>query len=327
MKNVIKSLHENIHPVLMLQVLVLVVITSGCAVSDGKYIELPMFPIIDTVLLEVENGIDISVIGDVVQENGDNYFEVDQQDETPEPIPAIPEEQPTTSTEETSTYVTVLDMQISTSQTRLEAWGALFTTEEIEPLRYLTNLTYLNLSSITTQFWMEAYSLFDSPYDFPDIPILDISSLAELTSLTSLSLCGQNIIDISPLADLENLTFLSLKLTTISDISHLEGLTNLTILNLNGTSINDLSPLANLTNLETLYLCGFITDATFCLEPLANLTNLRVLEINSRQINDITPLAGLANLQILSLRNNQINDITPLAGLENLRYLDFTEKT
>jgi hypothetical protein len=223
-----------------------------------------------------------------------------------------------------NTYITIRDQHFCTSLTELLVLSTGLTNEDIEPLRYMTNLTSLILTTILCQVgWEPEESFLDVDIDLNAV-ITDISPLAGLTNLTDLTLMGNHILDISPLAELTNLTRLALNYNRISDLTPLAGLANLTNLLLEGNPISDLSPLTNLTNLEWLALCGFIN---FSLEPIENLTSLMFLEIRSRQLNDsnIASLAGLTNLQSLNLSHNRISDITPLASLENLRFLDLRD--
>ena len=80
---------------------------------------------------------------------------------------------------------------------------------DIEQLRYLTNLTYLDLQGNQ---------------------ISDIRSLQGLTNLTVLDLTSNQISDISALSNLISLTYLDLRDNQITDFSVLDGLLNLSYL-------------------------------------------------------------------------------------------------
>jgi len=101
----------------------------------------------------------------------------------------------------------------------------------ISPLKDLTDLTELNLSSNQ---------------------LSDISPLKDLTNLTVLYLSYNQLSDISPLKDLTNLTELYLSSNQLSDISPLKDLTNLTVLDLRSNQLSDISPLKDLKKLNIL---------------------------------------------------------------------------
>jgi len=103
-------------------------------------------------------------------------------------------------------YIIIQGEEFSTSLTNLELRNRHLTDADIEPLRYMTNLEYLDL----TNNW-----------------ISDISPLAGLMNLTGLALGGNEISDISPLAGLTKLRSLLLDGNQISDISALVDLTDL----------------------------------------------------------------------------------------------------
>ena len=206
------------------------------------------------------------------------------------------------------TTITIRGQQYSTDLTELTINGAGLTSEDIVPLRYMTNLRSLNLENNQ---------------------ISDITPLAGLTGLTRLSM-GENLIsDLTPLAGLTNLTYLYIGFNQIRDITPLAGLTNMMYLwlenrsstslvnqdnfRLNGRNqISDLSPIAGMTNLRELHVGqNMIRD----LSPLAGMTNLGILYIWRNPISDLSPLAGLTNLYWMSAWDCQISDLSPLAGL------------
>jgi Leucine-rich repeat (LRR) protein len=185
---------------------------------------------------------------------------------------AAPPPTPTPTAPTAIDYITVKGEQYSTSLTELDLIGLNLTDADIEPLRYMTNLTFLDL-------WGNQIS--------------DVSSLKGLTNLTYLELGNNQISDISPLKGLTNLTGLVLGNNQISDVSPLKGLTNLMGLDLRGNQISDVSPLKGLTNLELLHL-GYnkISDVS----PLKELTNLTYLSLNDNPITDWSPVAHVQNV-------------------------------
>ncbi|MCL2408904.1 MAG: leucine-rich repeat domain-containing protein [Oscillospiraceae bacterium] len=200
-------------------------------------------------------------------------------------------------------YITIyglgggISRQISTELTELDLGAFTATCEDIVPLRYMVNLTSLQLGGNR---------------------ISDLTPLAELTNLTHLSLSGNEISDLTPLTELTNLTELNLVNNQISDLMPLAGLTNLTELDLRWNEISDIAPLAGLTSLTHLVLWrNNISD----IAPLAGLANLTELNLEENEISDIAPIAGLTNLTVLNLAANEIIDVAPIAGLTNLEIL------
>jgi len=201
-----------------------------------------------------------------------------------------------------STYVIIQGREVCTSLTALRLFYPL-SNEDLVLLRYMTNLTSLELSRV----WVGQQNAFN-----------DLTPLSELINLTSLTLIASQVSDLTPISSLTNLETLWILESTISDISSISSLTNLETLQISRSTVSDLSPLSNLTNLEWLILeSNQISDIT----PLTSLTNLRRLALGYNQITDLTPLSNLTNLERLILESNQISDITPLTSLTNLRSL------
>lgn len=229
------------------------------------------------------------------------------------------------------------DMMLSIWYTALDLSDKQLTEEDIEHLRYMVNLTWLDLSG---------NAILDiSQTPIPQLTDLrhlnlsvnrvndewhrgiyfleDISALASLTNLTELNLSNNSIVDISTLANLTNLTTLDLTTNPVEDISPLAGLTNLENLQANGLFSPNINYLTNLTNLHSLGLAHSRLDD---ISPLVNLTNLQWLDVSGNHfLGDISPLSGLTNLRSLSLANAAINDLTPLTGLTNLLWLSLSD--
>ena len=205
-------------------------------------------------------------------------------------------------------FITIRDEQFSTALTSLDLTHMNLTNEEIEPLRYMVNLTELIIQNSVQ--WAAYTSL------------TDISPLAGLTQLTTLYLGGNRIVDITPLAGLYNLTVLDISGNRISDITPLAGPSNLRSLGLFHNQISDITPLASMTQLTSLSIgSNNIND----INALAALTNLTFLGIEGNQISDISPLADMVNLTFLTASVNNISDLTPLVGLINLETLHMGE--
>jgi len=121
-------------------------------------------------------------------------------------------------------YITINNMQLSTSLVELDLSAMALQNEDIVALRYMTNLSSLDLHLNE---------------------ISDLSPLSTLTNLTELVLWGNQISDISPLRNLKNLRDLDICLNPIDDLSPLSNLANLTSLCLFDIPINDWSPVAH----------------------------------------------------------------------------------
>lgn len=224
-------------------------------------------------------------------------------------------------------HITIRGYHFSKSLTELDLTELDLENEDIVPLRYMVNLTKLNLSNSTISDLSPLANLTNlEDLQLNNTQVRNLAPLANLTNLRTLWLSnhlwiGENLTsdDLEPLSGLTNLRDLNLHMNEITDLTPLAGLTNLWRLSIGGNEITDLAPLASLTNLAWLDLQRIpATDAT----PLAALPNLQTLQWQSGQLSDLTPFAYMTNLRILILTWHQITDITPLAGLTNLSYLN-----
>jgi len=194
----------------------------------------------------------------------------------------VPEE----TNNEIPEYITIRGEHLDTTLTEFHFMRPAFDNlenDDIEPLKYMADLTSLNLS-------------------FKPL-INDISPLSELIKLTKLDLVENQINDINPLAKLTNLTELWLSHNQIEDISPLAGLINLTSLSIHDNKISDVSALEGLTNLEILNL---INNQISDVSALEGLTNLKSLALDGNSISDVSALMKLTNLTQLMIRENPI---------------------
>jgi Leucine-rich repeat (LRR) protein len=129
--------------------------------------------------------------------------------------------------------ITIKGTEYSTNLKSLDLEHMQLTGTDIEPLAYMTDLTWLNLENNQ---------------------ISDISALTKLTKLSYLSLSGNQISDISALEGLTELWFLNLSRNQISDVSALAGKMKLCELWLDYNQISDVSALVGLKKLSSLYL-------------------------------------------------------------------------
>ena len=145
--------------------------------------------------------------------------------------------------------ITIAGQEYSTDLRELRLESMYLADADIEPLKYMVNLTSLDLRQNN---------------------ITDLTPLAGLTQLKSLELRGNNLSDLSPLAGLTNLETLrlggsgtGLDNPNISDLSPLAGLHQLQTLCLpRQASIGDLSALADLVSLKNLTMDGVSSDTS-----------------------------------------------------------------
>ncbi|MBC1241516.1 NACHT domain-containing protein [Nostoc sp. 2RC] len=214
---------------------------------------------------------------------------------------------------------------------------------DTKTLAFLSNLTYLDLSSIKTtdcQFLKTLTQLTNLV--LVKTGISDLGLLTNLTNLEKLNILEDDITDFSPLTNLSKLTSLSIgavisesggalmQSEQISIINSLEKLYSLKNLSIYQTKVKDISPLTSLFNLTNLELNeNKIND----LSSLANLTNLVSLSIAEAGVTDISPLVKCHSLRKLCLgkirifgstlftSKTPVSDLSPLANLPNLTEL------
>ena len=238
--------------------------------------------------------------------------------------------------------VTIAGETYSTNERKLRLQGMGLTDEDIEPLQYMVNLTYLDLreNKITDLSALEPLTELRS-LNLRQNEISDLSPLAGMTQMEELQLSGGSgnngnagISDLSPLANMKNLTYLSLPPgSAISDLSPLAELTSLTEISFDGSwgnsvsnGISDLTPLAGLTNLESLRI---LVSGVEDLSPLENLTNLTELQLyGTFGQADLSPIASLTNLKSLELQRSgnsasglTAEDLSCLSGMTKLQSL------
>lgn len=250
------------------------------------------------------------------------------------PVPDLPgeeqkEKQPELKKAEVPS-ITIQGVEYGTDLQKLELENMGLTDGDILDLKYMINLTYLNLDGNN---------------------LTDLSPVSGLTELTELNVMNNpDLTDLSPLAGLTELRNVNFYGSPVTDYSFMEGLTNLETVQLYDVQEDtDLSFLSGLTNVRRLYTNGgssYITDLSFLsgmtglqelnlqvgagLEELdlsfaANMPELTRLNIyrngqNAAAATDLTPLAGLTKLQELSL-SVDVESLASLAGLTELRSL------
>ena len=109
-----------------------------------------------------------------------------------------------------------------------------FSSEDLEPLKYCTDLVFLDLGHGN---W-----------------ITDLSILYSLPNLRALVLSMNKITDITPISSLQKLESLEIYQNYITDVSPLSELPRLKYLNLSVNSITDVTPLMGMKQLKKLWL-------------------------------------------------------------------------
>lgn len=131
--------------------------------------------------------------------------------------------------EKTIVWRVFIDKYSVMTDTEVVLMKATVTDDEAKPLKYCTNVKYLDMSGCN---------------------IRDFSFLTSMQNLECVVLQQTHISDLSVLQNCQNLTWLDLAgCTSLKDLSPLSGMANLKYLNLSATKVKDLSPL-NKVSLE-----------------------------------------------------------------------------
>lgn len=185
--------------------------------------------------------------------------------------------------------ITIRGIEYSTSLTELTIADVGLTNNEIEPLKYMTNLAKLELHGNN---------------------ISDISALSGLIKLQELKLSDNHISDITPLSELKNLKILKLGVNNISDISPLKHLINITELHIGVNNISNIDSFDALQNLEFLDVrANKIRDVS----PVAKLKKLRDFYIYKNTVTDISMLSKCGNIKTIWIDKNQLDNISGFA--------------
>lgn len=140
----------------------------------------------------------------------------------------------------------------------IDLTGKNVTNADIENLKYLTNLTNIQLSNNSR--------------------VTDLSALRGLTKLEILWLDDTGISDLSPLSGCKNLKKLGIKNTKVKDISVLSNFTKLDQLVAVNCNISDISPIANCPYMYEIWLSNNpITDFS----PLVGLEDLHIVGLDN----------------------------------------------
>jgi len=234
--------------------------------------------------------------------------------------------------------ITIGNRLIGTSTTGLDLSGMGLQDADIEPLRYLPHLTWIDLSVNQISNIEPLAGLANLTWiDLSNNQISDISTLANLSHLETIVLWNNQINDISPLAQLTNITWLSLGINPITDwlpVSHIGFVGGRSwSWDLYTETTQDEEPEVETTqdaedyitiggeNFGISYTWLDLSDMDLNDEdivPLRYMTNLTSLYLMRNNISDLSPIVGLTNLEVLFLTDNQVGDISPLAGLTNL---------
>lgn len=193
--------------------------------------------------------------------------------------------------------IMIKGVEYSTSLTSLTLGNMDLTDEDISELKYMVNLTELQIYQNN---------------------ITDISVLKGLTNLKNLSLFKNKISDLTPIAGLINLESLYLRANDITDISPIDNLINLRILDISENNISDITPIAELRDIELLR----INDNNISsITALGSMTAMKRLHMQNNNISDLSPVLGMTEITEIYAENNNISSIDPIMSLTTLEWL------
>lgn len=199
------------------------------------------------------------------------------------------------------TSITIKGNTYSTALTELSLSDMGLNNSDIADLRYMTNLTKLELDGNN---------------------ISDISVLSGLTNLQELKLSHNNIKDFTPIKNLKKMKVFKAANNSISDISFLSGLTNITELRLGINNISDISILENLSKLEYLDLrANRIND----ISALAKLESLSEIHIYKNNFRSLSPLKNQNSIKKIWIDKNQLQDISALSDYKDATIMIFND--
>ncbi len=232
--------------------------------------------------------------------------------------------------------------QLPTLQT-LDLSGCTISTQALEAISSLTNLTTLRLgscaltdvsvlSSLTSLVELDLSGNFISDISVVALmPEMEIISLANnpLESIAGLSICDQlqyvdirdcGLHSIGALSEKNKLQSLLATNNQISDLSPLRGCRSMETLLFSNNLISDISVLKSLPKLVT-FEANYNAITTI---PALNNSNASLVSFiaNYNDIEDVSGLSGIQTLNYIELDYNQVKDIQPLAENYNLIQLD-----
>jgi hypothetical protein len=186
----------------------------------------------------------VIVIGGCSDDSAEVYVENESlSDEVPEAAFADEEiEEVVEEVEEIPKYITIKGEQYITALKRLDLSNKGLTNADIEPLKYMVNLTYLDVQlnpQLNDISALAGLTNLEYLYLYDNGGIKDISALAGLTKLIQLRIENNQISDITPLVNLKNLNILDIRDNQINDISALMELKNLSVLAIQGNQVSD----------------------------------------------------------------------------------------
>lgn len=208
----------------------------------------------------------------------------------------------------------------SLTSARFGIGGATNDITDLRPLRYLKELTTLDLShnplaDLTPLAELPSLETLDLSYA---VDGNDLAALERAPSLVDLRLFGTVVGDLTPLGRIATLQSLDLDNSTLNQPATLASLTNLRELVI--SNLGDATPLGELTNLTALT----VRDAMSNINALSTLVNLTYLNAYAIGMNSAIPLANMTKLEELDIDSNGITDIGPLVNLTKLRTLSLT---
>ena len=202
---------------------------------------------------------------------------------------------------------------------------------DIETVREMTKLTYLNLGNNSITNDIEIFSsLINLQYLYLDNNkvVGNLSSLSSLHQLKRLYLYNTKVVgDIEALSEMNNIEYIHLFNTIVSgNLSSLSEMKKLRYLNLYNSKITgDLRGVENLTNLEYIYLHNS-RKLQGDLSSLSNLHKLKRLYLyNTKVVGEIDILSEMTNIEYLHLYNLKVSgNLSVLSEMRKLKYLNLS---
>lgn len=214
-------------------------------------------------------------------------------------------------------YITIQGKQYSTKLTTLDLKDMKLYDGDIAQLKYMVNLTRLDISQNNITDISALESLFDiEQLDISSNKISSISAVSKMTKLKKLNASNNSISSVVALKGLKNITELNINENSASDLSTVWSLTSLKILAANTNGISDISGIKALTKLINLDLSNNIISDISSVKPLTLIYNLN---LSGNKITSIDALSGFKALQTLDLSENNISNISPLSGAAVLK--------
>jgi len=187
---------------------------------------------------------------------------------------------------------------------------------DIEPIRRLRNLYYLDLSNTKIEDLSPLRSHTKLRYlSVRNTGVSDIDLLRYSRDLVVFDLAGSEVSSLNPISYFPNLISLNISHTPVDSLHQLAALGSLQYLDCSYSKINKLDGLEELENLRSLNISFTQIDN---LEKIKGLKSLNTLNFEFTTIDNLTPIAEMDNIEVIKCENTNVYDLKQLNGLANL---------